>query len=128
MTVVAYVGDVDIRTLNAHNDNNNDNNDDNDNDNDDDDDDSDSDSDNDNSSSNNSNKTVRRLSQEFPFLFVPPSKMDTGRQPMSAAQWRKQRRLRSWWRHEQQSTAPALATYQHHSAPQGQKKLGRGGG
>ena len=42
----------------------------------------------------------RRLFQEFPFLF-----------------WhmRKQRRLRSWWRHEQQSIAAALATFTHHS-------------
>ena len=29
---------------------------------------------------------------------------------------RRQRRLRSWWRHEQQSIAPALATALHHSA------------
>ena len=29
---------------------------------------------------------------------------------------RRQRRLCSWWRHEQQSIAAALATYQHHSA------------
>ena len=32
--------------------------------------------------------------------------------------WRsRQRRLRSWWRHEQQSIAMALAAAQHHSAP-----------
>ena len=37
-----------------------------------------------------------------------------------AAQRRKQRRLRSWWRHEQQSIAAALATFQHHSS-RGQK-------
>ena len=30
---------------------------------------------------------------------------------------RRQRRLRSWWRHEQQSIAAALSTYSHHSAP-----------
>ena len=41
---------------------------------------------------------------------------------MSAAQRRRQRRLRSWWRHEQQSIAAALATSQHLSALQGQKK------
>ena len=40
-------------------------------------------------------------------------------QPMSAAQRRRQRRLRSWYRHEQQTVAAALATYQHHSAPRG---------
>ena len=40
---------------------------------------------------------------------------------MSAAQLRRQRRLRSWWRHEQQSIAAALATFQHHSALRGQK-------
>ena len=37
---------------------------------------------------------------------------------------RRQQRLRSWWRHEQQSIAAAsLATYQHHSAPRGQGEL-----
>ena len=34
---------------------------------------------------------------------------------VSAAQRRKQRRLRSWWRHEQQSIAAVLATVTHHS-------------
>ena len=34
---------------------------------------------------------------------------------VSAAQRRKQRRLRSWWRHEQQSIAAVLATVSHHS-------------
>ena len=33
-----------------------------------------------------------------------------------AAMRRLQRRLRSWWRHEQQSIAMALAAAQHHSA------------
>ena len=47
---------------------------------------------------------------------------------MSAAQRRKQRRLRSWWRHEQQSIAAALATFAHHSAPRGQKTARAGGG
>ena len=48
--------------------------------------------------------------------------MDPSWQPvMSAAQRRKQRRLRSLWRHEQQSIAAALATYSHHSAIRGQK-------
>ena len=42
--------------------------------------------------------------------------MDPSGQPlMSAAQRRKQRRLRSWWRHEQQSIAAVLATVTHHS-------------
>ena len=40
-------------------------------------------------------------------------------QPMSAAQRRKGRRLRSWWRHEQQSIAMALAEGVHHSAEAG---------
>ena len=35
---------------------------------------------------------------------------------MSVAQRRKQRRLRSWWRHEQQSIGAALATSLHHSS------------
>ena len=48
--------------------------------------------------------------------------MDPSWQPvLSAAQRRKQRRLRSWWRHEQQSIAAALATFTHHSALRGQK-------
>ena len=51
-----------------------------------------------------------------------PFMMDPSWQPvLSAAQRRKQRRLRSWWRHEQQSIAAALATYSHHSALRGQK-------
>ena len=52
--------------------------------------------------------------------------MDLSGQPMSATQRRKQRRLRSWWRHEQQSIAAALATFTHHSALQGQKKARAG--
>ena len=36
-----------------------------------------------------------------------------------AAKRRRLRRLRSWWRHEQQTVAAVLATYQHHSAPRG---------
>ena len=55
--------------------------------------------------------------------------MDPGWQPRTgAAQWRKQRRLRSWWRHEQQSIAAALATLQHHSATGTEEGQGRGGG
>ena len=48
---------------------------------------------------------------------------------MSAAQRRKQRRLRSWWRHEQQSIAAALATFTHPLSPTGTEDgQGRGGG
>ena len=43
-------------------------------------------------------------------VFAPATK-DLSEQPRTgAAQRRKQRRLRSWWRHEQQSIAAALAT------------------
>ena len=35
---------------------------------------------------------------------------------VSVAQRRKQRRLRSWWRHEHVSIVVALATALHHSA------------
>ena len=35
---------------------------------------------------------------------------------MVAAQRRRERRLRSWYRHEQQTIRMALATYTHHSA------------
>ena len=34
--------------------------------------------------------------------------------------------MRSWWRHEQQSIAAVLATFQHHSAPRGPKKARTG--
>ena len=37
-------------------------------------------------------------------------------QPTGAALRRRQRRLRSWWRHEQLSIAAALATVMHHSS------------
>ena len=37
---------------------------------------------------------------------------------MNAAQRRKGRRLRAWWRHEQQSIAVTLATSTHHSKQQ----------
>ena len=45
---------------------------------------------------------------------------------ISAAKRRRQRRVRSWWRHEQQTVAAVLATFQHHSAPRGQKKARTG--
>ena len=41
---------------------------------------------------------------------------------------RRQRRLRSWWRHEQQTVAAVLATFQHHSAPRGPRTARTGGG
>ena len=41
---------------------------------------------------------------------------------------RRLRRLRSWWRHEQQTVAAVLATYQHHSAPRGPRTGRRGEG
>ena len=48
--------------------------------------------------------------------------MDLSEQPRTgAAQRRKQRQLRSWWRHEQQSIAAALATSLHHFS-RGQRK------
>ena len=50
----------------------------------------------------------------------------SGQHSSGAAQRRRQRRLRSWWRHEQQWIEAALATFQHHSAPRGQKKAGTG--
>ena len=51
---------------------------------------------------------------------------ESGRRPGmvdgdGAAKRRRLRRLRSWWRHEQQTVAAVLATMQHHSAPRGQK-------
>ena len=50
----------------------------------------------------------------------------SGQPSTGAAQRRKQRRLRSWSRHEQQSIAAALATSLHHSALRGQKKARAG--
>ena len=45
-----------------------------------------------------------------------------------AAKRRRLRRLRSWWRHEQQTVAAVLATYQHHSAPRGPRTARTGEG
>ena len=45
-----------------------------------------------------------------------------------AAKRRRLRRLRSWWRHEQQTVAAVLATYQHHSAPRGPRSARTGEG
>ena len=45
-----------------------------------------------------------------------------------AAKRRRLRRLRSWWRHEQQTVAAVLATFQHHSAPRGPRSARTGGG
>ena len=46
----------------------------------------------------------------------------SGRPPAGGvARRRRERRLRSWFRHEQQTVAMLLATFQHHSAPRGQK-------
>ena len=71
---------------------------------------------------NNNNNNNKASIPRVPFFFVAPFTMDPSWQPvMSAAQRRKQRRLRSWWRHEQQSIAAALATFTHHSALRGQK-------
>ena len=60
------------------------------------------------------------------FFCVCTFSMDPSEQPVTgAAQRRKQRRLRSWWRHDQQSIAPALATSLHHSS-RGQRKARAG--
>ena len=45
-----------------------------------------------------------------------------------AAKRRRLRRLRSWWRHEQQTVAAVLATFQHHSAPRGPRTARTGKG
>ena len=45
-----------------------------------------------------------------------------------AAKRRRLRRLRSWWRHEQQTVAAVPATFQHHSAPRGPRTARTGGG
>ena len=59
---------------------------------------------------------------------MAPFTMDPSWQPvMSAAQRRKQRRLRSWYRHEQLTVAAALATFSHHSAPRSTTARARGG-
>ena len=44
---------------------------------------------------------------------------------MGAAKRRRERRLRSWLRHERMTVAMALAEVTHHTAPRGQ---GQGGG
>ena len=45
-----------------------------------------------------------------------------------AAKRRRLRRLRSWWRHEQQTVAAVPATFQHHSAPRGPRTARTRGG
>ena len=51
------------------------------------------------------------------FLFLCVTSMDESSVQLLGAAWRRrQRPLRSWWRHEQQSVAAALATMSHHSA------------
>ena len=73
-------------------------------------------------------KLVASLAPRVPLFFVAPFTMDPSWQPaLSAAQRRKQRRLRSWWRHEQQTVAAVLATFQHHSAPRGPRTARTGG-
>ena len=71
----------------------------------------------------------RRLAQACPFfVFASPVTMDLSGQPATgAAQRRKQRRLRSWWRHEQQSIAAALATYKLALRGQTTARAGEGG-
>ena len=64
-------------------------------------------------------------------LLVRCSFMDesSGRHSERGAAWRRrQRRLRSCWRHEQQTAAAVLATFQHHFAPRGQRAARTGGG
>ena len=71
-------------------------------------------------------KRGRGGSQACRSFCVTCCEMDLSGQPSSgAAQRRKQRRLRSWWRHEQQVDRCGPATYQHHSAPC--QKTGRAG-
>ena len=58
---------------------------------------------------------------------------ESSRQPRQvdgdgAAKRRRLHRLRSWWRHEQQTVAAVLATFQHHSAPRGPRTARTGGG
>ena len=63
---------------------------------------------------------LRQVGDPLFFTRVAHFMAESSWQPvMSAAQRRRQRRLRSWWRHERQSIAAALATLQHHSAPWG---------
>ena len=71
--------------------------------------------------------TTQASVSSVPTFVASPFLMDPSEQPViGAAQRRKQRRLRSWWRHEQQSFAAALATFTHHSALRGQKKVRAG--
>ena len=61
---------------------------------------------------NNNNKAVCPKSA---FFFASPLRMDLSEQPVSgAAQRRRQRRLRSWLRHERMTVAMALAERTHH--------------
>ena len=58
--------------------------------------------------------TTNHLTQEIPFLVTCFVMMASG-QPVSPAQRRRGRRLRSAWQHGQQSIAMALAAATHHS-------------
>ena len=62
--------------------------------------------------------TTSCLHSRLPLFFCGDSVMDAGKRPSAGgvAMRRKQRRLRSWWRHEKRSVA-ALAAATHHSAP-----------
>ena len=61
--------------------------------------------------------TTTKLSVPRVPLFASPLRMDLSEQPVvGAAQRRRQRRLRSWLRHERMTVAMALAESTHHSS------------
>ena len=75
-----------------------------------------------NNNKNNNNNNINtnnnhRLSIPSVPLFASPLRMNPSEQPVSgAAQRRRQRRLRSWLRHERMTVAMALAERTHHSS------------
>ena len=67
----------------------------------------------------------------FELLFTVPLVVDMplhGEHAAGAAMRRRQRRLRSWLRHERMTVAMTLAEMTHHTAPGGDDGQGRGGG
>ena len=77
-----------------------------------------------NNNNNKNNKAVYPKSALFASLVVG---MDLSEQPVvGAAQRRRQRRLRSWLRHERMTVAMALAEASHHTGPRGQKNARAG--
>ena len=83
-----------------------------------------------NHDNHNNHNNQARTARVTVFLRVAAMDVPSGQPPVErGAAWRRrQRRLRSMLRHEQQTVRMVLATYQHHSAPRGQRMARTGEG